>query len=127
MPTIKVIAKGDYSKALAFLEKCLKAMKLGIFDKYGQMGVDALAAATPKRTGTTAGSWTYSVGGGASGPVITWDNTNVNNGFKVAVGLQMGHGTGTGGYVTGIDYINPAMRPVFERIAKDLIQEVLAL
>lgn len=84
---------------------------------YGDLGVQALEQATPKRTGFTASSWYYEIVENDAGVSIQWKNRNVQNGVNVAVLLQYGHGTGTGGYVEGIDYINPAMRPIFETIA----------
>lgn len=126
MPII-ISHKGDFSKTLRFLHKIRSKKIYDKLSKYGQMGVDALAAATPKRTGTTAASWTYEVHIGGSSAEIVWSNTNVNNGyFYVAVGIQYGHGTRNGGYVQGIDYINPAMRPIFEQIANEIWLEVIS-
>lgn len=87
-------------------------------------GVIALSRATPVDSGKTAESWSYTVKTTSKGVVVYWTNSNVINGFNVAIGLQYGHGTGTGGYVRGLDYINPAIRPVFESIANDIWQEV---
>lgn len=104
-------------------EDALKRMRdlqiRGILEAYGQAGVDALSAATPADTGLASQSWTYEVTKNRGGWSISWDNTNVENGFPVAVMIQMGHGTGTGGYVPGRDYINPAMRPIFDQIANE--------
>ena len=126
MITIK--AKGDYSKAEGFLKKLRTNLRNKQLDKYGQMGVDALAAATPKETGLTAASWVYSIEQSDDYARITWDNTNVNKGWaKIAVLLQYGHGTGTGGWVEGRDYINPAMQPIFDKIAKEAWEEVTRL
>lgn len=96
----------------------------GILEKYGRMGVDALQANTPTDTGKTAASWNYNVKKTESGYQIEFNNTNVNKNVNIAVILQIGHGTGTGGYVRGIDYINPAMQPVFEKMATDLYAEL---
>jgi len=96
----------------------------GILEKYGRMGVDALRTNTPKDTGKTAESWNYTVKKTESGYQIDFNNTNVNKTVNIAVILQLGHGTGTGGYVRGIDYINPAMQPVFEKMATDLYAEL---
>lgn len=96
----------------------------GILEKYGQMGVNALQENTPTDTGKTAASWGYRVKKTGSGYQIEFINTNVNKNVNVAVILQVGHGTGTGGYVRGIDYINPAMQPVFEKLAADLYAEL---
>ena len=91
---------------------------------YGQRGVNALAAATPKDTGLTAASWYYEVERTDNDLAIYWKNSNTNNGVNIAVILQYGHGTNGGGYVRGIDYINPALRPIFEEIANDVWEEV---
>lgn len=116
--------KGDFSKTNKYFERILEAMRLSILDKYGQKGVAALAATTPVESGETANSWTYEIehnGGGAS---IVWKNTHINKGVNIAVILQYGHGTGTGGYVQGRDYINPAMQPIFDEIADEAWKEV---
>lgn len=93
-------------------------------NKYGQRGVDALARNTPTRTGRAAASWGYIVEKTRSAYKITWTNDDVEGGVNVAVIIQYGHGTGTGGYVQGIDYINPALRPIFDQIADDVWREV---
>ena len=95
-----------------------------ILNKYGERGVAALSAATPVNTGKTAASWDYVVEKTHSGWSISWKNTNVNNGVNIALILQLGHGTGTGGYVEGIDYINPALAPIFDQMANEAWQEV---
>ena len=96
-----------------------------ILEKYGQMGVSALASATPIDSGTTAESWGYEISIGKEEATIYWTNTNQNKGVYIAVILQYGHGTGTGGYVQGVDYINPAIRPVFDKIAEEAWMEVI--
>ena len=96
-----------------------------ILEKYGQMGVEALRSATPIDSGKTAESWGYEISVGKEGATIYWTNTNQNKGVYIAVILQYGHGTGTGGYVQGIDYINPAIRPVFDKIAEEAWMEVV--
>lgn len=121
---IKLQTKGNFERTTKFLERIKQIGNSSIFDKYGEMGVQALAAATPVRTGLTASSWTYEVDRGQGSTTITWSNTNVNNGVPIAIILQHGHGTGTGGYVRGIDYINPALKPVFEQMKQDLWKEV---
>lgn len=124
---IAIKAKGDFSKAEGFLTNLRTSMRNRQLEKYGQMGVDALAAATPKRTGLTASSWTYRIEQTSNTASIIWTNTNRNKGEMIAVLLQYGHGTGTGGYVEGIDYINPALQPVFDKIANDAWEEVTRL
>ena len=105
--------------------KCMSKFEIrSILNKYGDKGVAALAAATPKDTGLTASSWEYQVSKTGTGYSITWNNTNVNNGVNIALILQLGHGTGTGGYVQGVDYINPALASIFEQLADEAWQEV---
>lgn len=116
--------KGDFSKTEKFIERIKSLFKRGTFDKYGRMGVEALSKATPRRTGKTAESWDYTIERSPHSVSIVWTNSNVNDGVSIAVILQYGHGTGTGGYVEGVDYIRPAMRPLFKQIADDLWEEV---
>ena len=122
MFTIK--ATGDFKKSRTFLERLTRQDYYSTLDKYGQMGVEALAAATPIRTGRTASSWQYEIERTKSGATIIWSNSNVNEGVNIALILQYGHGTGTGAYVQGIDYINPAMAPIFNEIADNVWKEV---
>ena len=123
--TIKVGDKGDFKKTFKFLRAMKEKRFLKNLDKYGQMGVDALAAATPKRTGLTAESWAYDITDNGEQLIISWNNTNVQKGYyNVALMIQYGHGTGTGGWVEGIDYINPALKPVFDKIADAVWMEV---
>lgn len=116
--------KGNFSRTNRFLEKALNVVKLGELDKYGRQGVDALSAATPVDTGNTAGSWEYKITRDHGSATISWFNTNVSNGVNIAVILQYGHGTRNGGYVKGRDYINPAMQPVFDKIAESAWKEI---
>lgn len=116
--------KGDFSKTNRFLERALNVVHLGILDKYGREGVAALSAATPVESGLTAQSWYYEIEHGKGGASIRWLNSNVNKNVNIAVILQYGHGTGTGGYVQGRDYINPAIRPIFDKIAEEAWREV---
>lgn len=118
MPKIIVFKQnGDWKKTRTFLKRCRELDLDKVLAQYGQEGVDALAAATPKRTGKTAASWSYTVTKGKDQIVITWSNSNIVDGVPIAVVLQYGHGTRNGGYVEGTDYINPAMKPIFDRIA----------
>ena len=121
---ITVSTKGDFSRTFLYFERLKEIVKKGQFDKYGQMGVDALAAATPKKTGKTAASWAYKIVYNSGSVTIQWYNTNVVNGTNIAVILQYGHGKKNGGYVKGINYINPAMKPVFDQIAANAWKEV---
>lgn len=116
--------KGDFSKVSKYFEKQSKLGYPTLLDKYGKMGVDALAEATPKDTGKTASSWFYKTANSPTGVSITWSNSNFNKGVPIAVIIQYGHGTGTGGWVEGRDYINPAMRPIFDKIAEELWKEM---
>lgn len=116
--------KGDFSKTTNFLKRITKLDYKSILSKYGKMGADALAKATPIDTGLTASSWSYEIVEDDGGATIYWKNSNVVKGVSIAVILQYGHGTGTGGYVEGIDYINPALRSIFEGIADDAWKEV---
>lgn len=125
MITIK--QKGDFKKLDRYLERLLNVIKRGELDKYGRMGVDALMAATPVDSGKTAQSWYYEVKHTNGGASIVFRNSNVNDGVPIAIILQLGHGTGTGGYVAGRDYINPAIQPIFDQIANDAWKEVTSL
>lgn len=117
--------KGNFDKTERFLKKAEKAGFFDRLEKYGEEGVAALAAATPVNSGLTADSWTYEIHKEAEDCAIYWINTNVQDGwFNVAIGLQYGHGTGTGGWVEGIDYINPVIQPIFQKIAEDIWSEV---
>ena len=119
--------KGDFSKASRYLERLKEAAKLGVLDKYGREGVAALASATPKETGKTAASWTYEIERQNGSVAIVFENTNINKGVPIAIILQTGHGTGTGGWVQGRDYINPAIQPIFDKIAEAAWKEVTSL
>ena len=119
--------KGDFSKLTRFLEKAKNAVHLGILDKYGREGVVALASATPLDSGKTASSWYYEVQHGEGTASINFYNSNVNKGVPIAIILQYGHGTGTGGWVQGRDYINPAIQPIFDKIANEAWREVTKL
>ena len=124
---IKFRQKGDFSKLTHFLERAKEAVRLGYLDKYGREGVAARASATPVDSGLTASSWYYEITNGNGSATITFLNSNVNKGVPIAIILQYGHGTGTGGWVEGRDYINPAIQPIFDRIANDAWREVTKL
>ncbi len=115
---------GDYDKTLKFLNRAATADFFKNLDRYGKIGVQALAKYTPEDSGLTADSWGYKVIKSESRPGIEWYNKNVNDGVNVAILIQYGHGTGTGGYVQGIDYINPAIRPIFDKIVEDVWGQV---
>ena len=119
--------KGDFSKLTRFLEKAKEAVKIGDLDRYGREGVAALASATPVDSGLTAKSWYYEIEQRSGSVSITFNNSNIQNGVPIAVILQYGHGTRNGGWVQGRDYINPAIQPIFDKIAKDAWKEVTKL
>lgn len=118
--------KGNFNHLETFLTKTahMKALIRPILNKYGRKGVEALAEATPKDTGKTAESWDYRVEETDNGYRIVWTNSNVNKGVMIAMLLQYGHGTGTGGWVEGVDYINPAIRGIFNDMADEAWKEV---
>lgn len=116
--------RGNFNKIEKFLIRMSRAEYLNILGRYGQAGVNALSSATPKDSGATAESWEYVIEHGRSTTTIGWINTNSNQGVNIAIILQYGHGTGTGGYVQGTDYINPAIAPVFDRMANEVWKEV---
>lgn len=119
--------KGDFSKTIKFMENAKKAVRLADLDKYGREGVVALASATPVDTGRTANSWYYEIVTKDGSATITFYNSNIQNGVPIAIILQYGHGTRNGGWVQGRDYINPAIRPIFDKIAKQAWEEVTKL
>lgn len=119
--------KGDFSKLNRYFERVKEAAKIGVLDKYGKAGVAALASATPVESGKTANSWTYEIERQNGSASIVFHNTNINKGVPIAIILQYGHGTGTGGWVRGRDYINPAIQPIFDKLADDAWKEVTKL
>lgn len=119
--------KGDFSKLTKFLERAKEVVHLGNLDKYGREGVAALASATPVDSGETASSWYYEIVNKNGSVAISFCNSNIQNGVPIAIILQYGHGTGTGGWVQGRDYINPAIQPIFDKIAEDAWKEVTKL
>lgn len=124
---ITLTSKGDFSKLTGYLERAKEAMHLGVLDKYGRLGVRALAEATPKDSGKTASSWSYRVERKDGSACLAFYNSNVNKGVPIALILQYGHGTGTGGWVQGTDYINPSIKPVFDNLAEEVWREVTSL
>lgn len=118
------ITSSGGSKTEAFLKRLTQRDHLSELDKYGQLGVNALAAATPVETGLAAHSWRYRIIPGRR-PTIEWYNTDRESGVTVVILIQYGHATGTGGYVAGRDFINPAMRPIFDKIADDVWRKVV--
>lgn len=121
---IRIRQKGDFSNLTRFLERAKEAVHLGDLDKYGREGVAALASATPVDTGLTANSWHYEIEQKKGSVSISFYNTNIQNGVPIAIILQYGHATRNGGWVQGRDYINPAIQPVFDKIANSAWKEV---
>lgn len=109
--------RGSTKRTEAFLKKMSRGEFFQGLDSLARAGVNALASATPVDSGLASNSWGYKVEASLGSATITWTNNDVENGFPVAIMLQYGHGTGTGGYIQGQDYINPAMKPVFDYIA----------
>ena len=116
--------KGDFSKTMSFLERAKESVKLGTLDRYGREGVAALSSATPVDTGLTSRSWYYKIERDKNTATISFFNSNIQNGVPIAIVLQYGHGTRNGGWVQGRDYINPAIQPIFDKIANTAWKEV---
>ena len=116
--------KGNFSELTRYLEKVKEKVKIGNLDKYGQEGVAALSSATPVRTGLTANSWYYKIEQSKDSVTLSFHNSNIQNGVPIAIVLQYGHATRDGGWVEGRDYINPAIQPIFDRIAEEAWKEV---
>lgn len=116
--------KGDFSKTLVFFERLRNLFNAGILDKYGREGVEALSNATPVDSGKTAASWRYEIRNLQNGMAIEFHNDNVVDGANVAILIQYGHHTKNGGWVQGRDFINPAVRPVFDRLSAELSRKV---
>lgn len=121
---IKFVHKGDFKKTEEFLKRNKDLDINAILNAYGRKGVEALSENTPKDSGKTAGAWSYEIVKTRKGCSIYWRNANVNQGIPIAILIQYGHGTGTGGYVEGRDFINPAIQPVFDEIADEVWKEV---
>lgn len=124
---IDITVSGDFSATQRFLTAIQRGHMFDVLQSYAERGVEALAAATPVDSGATAASWSYEINANPAGAVIAWTNTHVDSeGTPIAIMLQYGHGTGTGGYVQGRDYINPAIQPIFDEIANAVWREVTA-
>lgn len=117
---IKVQVRGSTKKTEQFLQRMLRREQFRALEKFGPKGVNALRDATPKDSSETANGWYYEIRQRPGRYSIVWLNRHVVNGAQIAILLQYGHGTGTGGFVEGRDYINPAMRPIFDDIARDM-------
>lgn len=124
---IRFTQKGDFSKTESFLRKAKNLNFRLILEKYALQGVSALEQATPKDSGVTANSWTYTIEEKRSGFGIVWSNKSMNGGIPIVILLQYGHGTRGGTFVKGRDFINPAMKPIFEALSENLWKEVTNL
>lgn len=121
---IKIVHRGSFRNTDRFFSRMKRGEIRQVLEKYGQIGVDALSSATPKDTGLAASSWSYDVKHRFGSWSIVWSNDDIEEGFPVVISLQLGHGTGHGGYVQGKDFINPALKPVFDQIAEEAWREV---
>ena len=121
---ISVKQRGSFDKTEKFLKKSFRRDYISVLEKFGQQGVAALSAATPIDSGVTATSWSYEIIQNESSISIVWSNSNMQKGVNIAIILQYGHGTRNGGYVSGRDYINPALRPIFDKMADAAWKEV---
>ena len=121
---IEIKQKGNFDKSIQFLGQLKRGVNLRSLEKYGEEGVAALAAATPVDTGKTANSWYYEITKERGSVSISFHNSNIQNGIPRAILLQYGHGTNNGGWVQGRDYINPAIQPIFDKIANNAWKEV---
>lgn len=122
---IEVDSIGEFKDTQKWLKEMSNKSYIKQLDQYGRRGVDSLSAATPSDTGTTAASWSYDIQETSSGVTINWYNSNINDGVNIAIIIQYGHGTGTGGYVQGRDYINPALQPLFDQMS-EAVRRVVA-
>lgn len=121
---IKIKHRGNFNNLERFFNKISNRSYLNVLDKYGEMGVDALRKSTPTDSGKTAESWTYEIEHDRNATRISFLNTNFNKGVNIAILLRYGHGTGTGGFVQGRNFIDPAIQPVFDEMAEALWKEV---
>lgn len=124
---VSIRHKGDFAKLTRYLEKVKSAARVSVLDRFGKEGVAALSSATPVDTGVTSRSWYYEIERGKGSAIIKFCNSNVQNGVMIAIILQYGHGTRNGGWVEGRDYINPALQPVFDKLAESAWREVTKL
>jgi hypothetical protein len=115
---------GEFKKTEGFFKRLLNSDHKRILNKYGREGVAALAVATPKDSGLTADSWDYTIINSKNYMIITWTNSHVHKGLPIAILLQYGHGLPGGHFVQGVDYINPALVPIFDSMAKEIWKEV---
>lgn len=122
---ISVSHKGNFNNLEALINRVLRRDYLNILAEYGRKGVEALRAATPVDTGLTRDSWGYEITSNSKKTSIYWTNSNIQNGIPIAIILQYGHGTKNGGYVQGVDYINPALAPIFRQMANEAWRRIV--
>lgn len=120
---ITVKAKGSYKDTFSFFERAKEVFNIGALNEYGRMGVESLREHTPADSGKTADSWDYQISRTKNSATITFTNSNISNGANVAIILQHGHATRSGNWVEGVNYIDPALKPVLEKIANDALKE----
>lgn len=123
----KLVSRGNFKRTEKFLKKSMGTDYMSVLAEYGQIGVDALSKATPKRTGKTAASWSYNIEQTGGTISVVWTNSNTNKGENIALLIQYGHGTGWHTYVQGRDYINPALQPIFDALADKAWKEVTSI
>ena len=122
---IRFKQKGDFRKFNKWTERIREVVKLGDLDKYGAEGVELLKEATPKNTGKTSNSWTYTIEHTKNSIILSFHNSNIQNGENIAILLEYGHATKHGGWIEGIEYIEPSIQPLFKKIADDAWKEVM--
>ena len=121
---IQVNVRVNTNNTERFLKRAKRMSPLKILEKYAEEGLNALVEATPVDTGLTSQSWYYEIFKEGDVYSVRWYNSNIQNGIRIAVILDLGHGTSNGGYVQGRNYIKPAIRPVFDKIAASAWKEV---
>lgn len=124
---IRIKQKGDFRKTERFLDKLKRKGYLESLRKWGDEGIEALSRATPKDTGFTASMWRFEIEVTGTKARIVWRNDHINNDEVIAILIQYGHGTHNGGYIQGVDYINPAIKPIFDKIAKEAWEGVVSI
>lgn len=121
---IRIKQKGNFKNTELFLKNAKNFDPMPVLQRYGEIGVTELAMNTPVDTGLTAASWYYEIEKTKDGYILTWNNSNIVNGLNIAILIQYGHGTNGGTYVQGRDYINPALRDIFDTLSVQLWREV---
>lgn len=120
---ITINTKSGFKNLTGLLERTKNLFNIGVLDEYGKKGVEALREATPKKSIETARSWYYEIKRNKNSAILEFHNSNIQNGVNIAMILYTGHATKNGYWVQGVDYINPALKPVFEEMAKNALKE----